>query len=73
MRVYEPQHWYWLASDGRVFSGAMLSLVSPNDEAYKAWTVSNVPTAWPQDEDGVQSNAALQDVLTPHGLIAKFS
>ena len=61
-----PYDWYWLADDGRVFSSARQIIVDASDPDYSAW--SGTATAWPRDAAGDQTNAALQDVLTPYNL-----
>lgn len=70
---FVPNQWYWLADDGRVFSGPLESVVTTSDPDYVAWTgLGNIPTAWPHDEDGNQTDAALQDVLMPFGMFANL-
>lgn len=63
-----PTDWYWRAEDGRVFSSARVAVVDEDDESYLDFVASNHATGWPRDEEGVQSDAALQEVLTPHGI-----
>lgn len=64
-----PFDWYWAASDGRVYSSARQALVAQDDGAFDAWQADGRrPTPWPRDDAGAESVAALQDVLTPHGL-----
>lgn len=65
--TYNPNDWYWLADDGRLYSSAAQALVKKSDLAYKSWSSGDlVPTPWPQDETGEQTNAALQQVLSPY-------
>ncbi|OYX14829.1 MAG: hypothetical protein B7Z15_02625 [Rhizobiales bacterium 32-66-8] len=33
-----------------------------------AWRISASPTPWPRDDEGAQTDAALQEVLAPYGL-----
>ncbi|WP_316234957.1 MULTISPECIES: DUF4376 domain-containing protein [unclassified Bradyrhizobium] len=64
-----PSDWYWLASDGRIWSSRAGSLVSPGDANYVAWLAAgNAATPWPADLAGAQTTAALQKVLSPYGL-----
>jgi hypothetical protein len=64
---------FWLADDGRVFGSAKQITSDTSDPDYVAWSASNVPTAWPRDKAGNQTNAALQDVLTPYNLFVDLS
>jgi len=63
-----PINWYWLAEDDRVFASARQRVVTVEDEGYLAWRTDAAPTPWPRDDDGVQTDAALQAVLTPYGI-----
>ncbi len=63
-----PSDWYWIADDGRVYSSARQVIVDTNDAGYIAWSQSTQPTVWPRDLDGNQTDASLQDVLTPYNL-----
>jgi hypothetical protein len=66
---YNPYDWYWLADDNRVFASARQIVVDNADAAYIAWTgAGNVATPWPRDAAGNQTNAAMQEVLTPFNL-----
>jgi hypothetical protein len=67
--AYNPYNWYWLADDGRLFSSASQTQIPTSDQGYTDW-VSNgyTATAWPRDNAGNQTDAALQDVLTPYGI-----
>jgi len=68
--TYDPTAWYWLADDGRLYFSAEQALVEADDEAYLAWreTTGYVPTRWPEDDAGEQTDAALSDVLAVYGL-----
>lgn len=71
MRSYNPSDWYWQADDDRLYGSARQALVADveDDEEYEAWSGDgNSPTRWPSDDVGVQTDAALQDVLSPYGL-----
>lgn len=63
-----PNDWYWLALDGRLFSSARGEIVPLTDAEYLAWRDINLPTPWPRDDVGDQTDAALQEVLTPYGI-----
>ena len=63
-----PSNWYWLAEDGRVFASARQQIVTVEDEGYMAWRTAASPTPWPRDDDGAQTDTALQEVLAPYGL-----
>lgn len=70
-RVFTPGDWYWLASDGRLFSSAVTALVSKTNADFVRWSsAGGVPTTWPRDDAGEQTTAALQAVLAPYGLFA---
>ena len=66
--VFTPTNWYWLADDGRLFSSTVQAEVAADDTAYTEWSASNRATAWPRDEEGNQTDAALQEVLATYGL-----
>ena len=66
MIPYNPFDWYWLADDGRLYSSARSGLTDASDPAYLSW--GGVATSWPRDDDGAQTDAALQEVLAPYGL-----
>ncbi|KAB2768632.1 hypothetical protein [Brucella anthropi] len=67
--MYNPYDWYWLADDGRVFASANQSLVPKSYPAYKNWLANgNVPTRWPCDDSGAQTDSELSKVLKPYGL-----
>lgn len=68
--VYTPADWYWAREDGAVWSSAKGDYIAPaGDTAYLEWTArGNRPTTWPRDDDGAQTDAALHEVLSPHGL-----
>lgn len=69
MREFNPADWYWLADDGRIFASARMTIVDVNDEDYVAWAAGGgFPTIWPRDDEGEQTDAALQEVLRPYGL-----
>lgn len=71
--VYDPHLWYWLADDNRVFSGPQQLQVPDTDPDYVAFKQLAMPTQWPRDPAGDQTDAALQDVLTPYGMFASLA
>jgi hypothetical protein len=67
--MYDPSYWFWLADDERVYASAWQVLTTSADPDYVAWvSAGNVPTPWPRDDAGNQTDAALQEVLTPYNL-----
>jgi len=61
--------WYWLASDGRIYSSARNALVYSYDSAYLAFVAKHGGcTPWPGDANGQQTMAAMQDVMSPYGV-----
>jgi hypothetical protein len=71
---YDPRSWYWTAADGRIYSGGRNALVFGTDPGYLAFTQTvGGTTPWPADTSGAQTAAALQEVLTPYGIVLPFS
>lgn len=71
---YNAFDWYWLSDNGRIYGSAKQTKVSKNDAAYLAWMEDGtLPTPWPTDENGSQTDAALQDVLAPFNLFVSGS
>lgn len=69
--IYHPSNWYWLADDGRVYSGPKQQPVGNTDEDYLAYvSEGQFVRPWPRDIEGEQTTAALQDILTPYGMFA---
>ena len=68
--TYNPLNHYWLAADNRLFSSAVQALVPTTDPAFAAW--GGTPTPWPRDAAGVQTDAALQEVLTPYSVFVNL-
>lgn len=66
--LYNPTHWYWRADDGRLYSSLAQALVGDTDPDYLAWKDAATPTRWPENDDGAQTDAALEAVLSVHGL-----
>jgi len=65
---FDPDHWYWQATDGRLYSSRAQALVQESDEAYVAWRYLWLPTPWPKDVAGEQTDEALAEVLEGYGL-----
>jgi hypothetical protein len=69
-----PRSFYWLAEDGRVFSGPLEQIVTTDDPGYLQFFGSgNIPTRWPMDVDGNQTEAALQQAIGPVGMFANLA
>lgn len=69
LTVFNPADWYWQADDKRLFSSAMGGLVTQDAAAFTEWMqAGRMPTVWPRDEAGAQTDASLQAVLAPYGL-----
>jgi hypothetical protein len=67
--TYDPFNHYWVRDDGAVFSSAARGLVAADDPDFEAWKAAGqLTTVWPRDDTGAQTDAALNDVLTPYGL-----
>jgi hypothetical protein len=73
MFLDNPRYWYWLASDGRIFASKTESIAPDSDPDYLAWRkVGYVPSDWPRDAGGNQTDASLQAVLAPQGMFANL-
>lgn len=67
---YSPSNWYWLRDDGALYSSAAQVLVPADDPGYLSWEeAGNRPTRWPEDVAGVQTDAALAEVLAAVGRV----
>jgi hypothetical protein len=67
-RVFDLFDHYWLADDGRVFSSLQKSVVSASDPGYVEFLATGPATRWPEDENGNQTDAALQAVFDQAGI-----
>ena len=65
---FDPANWYWLSDDKRLYSSAAKALIDKSDAAYLDWCKALRPTPWPRDGSGEQTDAALAEVLSGHGL-----
>jgi hypothetical protein len=73
MSNYNPYDWYWLADDARLFSSKQQLLIDDTDSGYVTWTdLGNVPTPWPRDDAGNQTDASLQEVVGPNGVFVNL-
>ena len=58
-----------MAADGRIYSSAKQAIVDEKDKDFVAWKAAgNLPTPWPKDGEGKETNAALAAVLAPYSL-----
>lgn len=65
--LFNPEDWYWLADDDRLYSSKQNNLVDESDQDFIAWKAAgHEPTPWPVDGDGNQTFESLAEVLTPH-------
>ena len=64
---------FWLADDGRVYGSSTETITNTSDPNYVAWIANNVPTPWPRNTAGNQTDPALQDVLTPYNLFVDLA
>jgi Domain of unknown function (DUF4376) len=70
----DPKTIYWLADDDRVYSGPLQKVIDASDPGYVAWIgAGNVAWTWPRDIGGNQTDASLQEVLTPVGMFANLT
>ncbi len=61
--------WYWLADDGRLYGSAAGAFLPLDTPSYATWLADGgTPRRWPEEENGGQTDAALQTVLAPYGL-----
>lgn len=66
---YNAANWYWLATNGRIYSSKKQAIISEKDKDFVDWKeAGNLPTPWPQDVDGKETDAALAAVLAASGL-----
>lgn len=66
--MFNANNWYWLSSDGRVYSSAKQAIIEKNDKDFLAWQdAGNDPTPWPKKKYGKETNQALADVLANYG------
>jgi hypothetical protein len=68
-RLYDYRDWYWLADDGRLWSSKAKALVLDTDPDYVTWSNHGPPTVWPRDDNGDQTDAALQAVFDSYDIV----
>lgn len=62
--------WCWLADDGRIYSGKSQTVITDTDPDYLAFTAAGgVPTRWPEDESGNQTDESMLEVVGTAGLV----
>ena len=64
------ENWYWSGSDGnRIYSSSKQAVINKDDKDFAAWKAAgNLPTPWPKNSDGKETDEALAAVLANHGL-----
>lgn len=71
--MYEASNWYWIKSDGEVYSSAKQEIIKADNPEYLGWLdAGNMATPWPKDEDGKESNTELDQVLSEHEIVSKL-
>jgi hypothetical protein len=72
---FNPHQHYWLADDGRVFSGPQEQIVDTTDQGYVDFIAepSNVASIWPRDSGNNQTDATLQAILEPLGMFVNLN
>jgi hypothetical protein len=72
--MFNPIDWYWKKDNATdAFSSARMTMVGLNDAGYLAHIAAyGNATRWPNDSEGNQSQAALQDLLNPYNLDASL-
>jgi len=70
--MFNPNNWYWVADDGRVFASGRQLIVDTSDPNYVA-SAGMATSQWPRDEAGNQTNAALQEVLRPYNIFVDLT
>jgi hypothetical protein len=73
---YNPRQMYWLADDGRIFSGPSEQIVDATDQGYIDYTdptLSNSVSVWPRDASGNQTDATMQAVLDAWGMFVNLN
>ena len=69
MNQYNPHDWYWKSSAGKIYSSRQQALIKEDDADYKSWLdAGNLPTPWPTQNDGEETDAMLQSVLDPYNI-----
>ena len=67
--MFNIYNWFWLDSSGRVYSSSQQAVVGKDDKEFLAWKAGgNLPTPWPKNRDGKETDEALAAVLAANGL-----
>ena len=68
--MFRADNWYWISSDRpRVYSSSRQAVVDEKDKDFSAWKAAgNLPTPWPKNEDGKETDEALAEVFAGYGL-----
>lgn len=69
-KPFNARDWYWVSPhDETVYSSRRQDYVGITDAEYAEWGADgSQPTLWPRDENGHQSDAAMEAVLASYGL-----
>lgn len=64
------RNWYWISSDGsQIYSSSRQAVIKKDDKDFAAWKAAgNLPTPWPKNADGEETDEALAEVLAGYGL-----
>ena len=64
------ENWFWMSGDGsRIYSSTKQAVIDKDDKDFAAWKAAgNLPTPWPKNADGEQTDEALAEVLAANGL-----
>lgn len=69
MNMFNPANWYWQSASGRIYSSSKQAITNEKDKDFTNWKAAgNLPTPWPKDAEGKETDAALADILAPYGL-----
>lgn len=70
--MFNPGNWYWVQENGSVFSSAKRKFYAQSNADFKAWLAEgNIPTQYPRDETGNQSEDELAATLLEHGVFIR--
>jgi hypothetical protein len=71
--MYNPSNWYWIKSNGDVYSSAARAKIKSDDANFVDWkAASNAPTPWPKDASGKESDTELDLVLSGQGIASNL-
>jgi len=69
---YDPVRNVWRAADGRLWSSITMGPVTEDEASTAQWLErGGIPSTWPRDENGEQTQAALEAVLSSYGLVSE--